>query len=137
MKNFKIEFATKAFILKDGKYLALHKTEAKHNLYELPGGRMEFGETAEETLLREIKEETNLLVEPIKILDTWNVIMDSHQITGIIYLCKVKEGNFVLSDEHDRYQWLEFNDASLNMMYGAFKERMQNWNIKKIEESIF
>lgn len=136
MDTNKIQFATKAFILKDGKYLALHKTEAKHNLYELPGGRMEFGETAEETLIRELKEETNYVIEPIKLLDTWNFISKNHQITGVIYLCKIKEGDFKLSDEHDKYQWLEFNDASINMMHDVFKERMVNWHLKEIEEGM-
>lgn len=135
METHKIEFATKAFILKDGKYLALHKTEATHNLYELPGGRMEFGETAEETLKRELKEETNFIVEPIKLLDTWNYISKNNQITGVIYLCRINDGDFKLSDEHDKYQWLEFNDASINMMYDVFKERMVKWDMKEIEGS--
>jgi 8-oxo-dGTP diphosphatase len=133
METQKIEFATKAFILNDGKYLALHKTEAKHNLYELPGGRMEFGETAEETLIRELKEETNFVVEPIRLLDTWNFILRNHQITGVIYLCKIKEGDLKLSDEHDKYQWLEFNDVSINLMHDVFKERMVKWDMKEIE----
>lgn len=104
METRKIEFAAKALILNDGKYLALHKSIAKHNLYELPGGRMEFGETAEETLIREVNEETNFIVKPIKLLDTWNFITKDYQITGIIYLCKIKDGSLKLSDEHDKYE---------------------------------
>ncbi|MBZ9625558.1 MULTISPECIES: NUDIX hydrolase [unclassified Clostridium] len=136
METSKIEFATKALILRDGKYLALHKTGAKHDFYELPGGRMEFGETAEETLIRELKEETNFVVEPIRLLDTWNFISKNHQITGVIYLCKIKEGDFKLSDEHDKYEWLKFNEVSINMMHEIFKERMVNWDMKKIEEGM-
>ncbi|GCD11058.1 NUDIX domain-containing protein [Clostridium tagluense] len=136
MDTNKIEFATKALILRDGTYLALHKTGAKHDFYELPGGRMEFGETAEETLIRELKEETNFVVEPIRLLDTWNFISQNHQITGVIYLCKIKEGDFKLSDEHDKYEWLKFNDVSINLMYDVFKERMVNWDMKKIEEGM-
>ena len=136
MDTRKIEFATKALILNEGKYLALHKTEAKHSLYELPGGRMEFGETAEETLIREIKEETNFIVKPLRLLDTWGFITDTYQITGIIYLCQIKEGSLKLSDEHDKYEWLEFNDISINKMHDVFKERMINWDIKKIEGGI-
>ncbi|WP_102399532.1 NUDIX hydrolase [Haloimpatiens massiliensis] len=133
MDNGKIEFAAKALILNDGKYLALHKSIAKHNLYELPGGRMEFGETAEETLIREVKEETNLIVEPIKLLDTWNFVTKDYQVTGIVYLCKIKEGSLTLSDEHDKYEWLEFNKQSICMMHDVYKERMVSWNMKDIE----
>lgn len=35
---------------------------------------MEFGEKLEETLLREVKEETALEIEPIKILTNWDLI---------------------------------------------------------------
>jgi len=133
MDSRKIEFATKALILNDGKYLALHKSIAKHNLYELPGGRMEFGETAEETLIREVKEETNLIVEPIKLLDTWNFVAKDYQVTGIIFLCKIKEGSLTLSDEHDKYEWLEFNKQSIYKMHDVYKERMESWNMEDIE----
>jgi 8-oxo-dGTP diphosphatase len=134
METRKIEFATKAFIFNDGKYLALHKSIAKHNFYELPGGRMEFGDTAEETLIREVKEETNFIVEPTKLLDTWNFVATDYQITGVIYLCKIKDGSLKLSDEHDKYEWLEFNAESLDKMHEVFKERMINWNFRDVAE---
>jgi mutator protein MutT len=133
MDTRKIEFAAKAFIINDGKYLALHKSVAKHNLYELPGGRMEFGETAEETLKREVKEETSFTVEPVKLLDTWNCITSDYQITGVIYLCRIKEGSLKLSDEHDKYEWLEFNAENLDKMHEVYKTRMKNWDINKIQ----
>lgn len=136
METRKIEFAAKAFILKDGKYLALHKSIAEHIFYELPGGRMEFGETAEETLIRELKEETNFTVEPIKLLDTWNFIARDYQITGIIYLCRIKDGSLKLSDEHDKYEWLECNETGISRMHDVYKERMINWDIEEIKESI-
>jgi 8-oxo-dGTP diphosphatase len=131
-----IEFAAKALIFNNGKYLALHKSKANHDFYELPGGRMEFGETAEETLIREVKEETNFVVEKIKLLDTWNFVAEDYQITGVIYLCKIKEGNLKLSDEHDRYEWLEFNEENLDKMHEVYRERMINWNLKDIGEGM-
>lgn len=49
-------FATKALILKDNKFLAMYTIENGEKYWDLPGGRMEFGETAEETLTRERRE---------------------------------------------------------------------------------
>lgn len=47
-----------AVIVNDGKILAQRDT--KTNEYYLPGGRVTFGETSEEALLREIKEELKI-----------------------------------------------------------------------------
>lgn len=133
MRAGKIEFAVKALIFKNGKYLALHKTKVEHDFYELPGGRMEFGETAEETLIREVAEETNYMIEPIRLLDTWNFVAEDYQITGIIYYCKIKDGSLKLSDEHDRHEWLEFNEDSINRMHEVYRIKMINWNADKWE----
>ena len=47
-----------AVIVNDGKILA--QRNIKPNEYYLPGGRVTFGETSEEALLREIKEELKI-----------------------------------------------------------------------------
>ena len=52
----RMEMGVKALILNNGKFLVMHNNGVKEDLWELPGGRMEFGETAEETLKREIQE---------------------------------------------------------------------------------
>jgi 8-oxo-dGTP diphosphatase len=124
----KIYFAVKAFILNEGKFLVMHKNGVQEDLWELPGGRMEFGETAEETLIRELIEETELLVTPIRVLDTWNCVFENYQITGIIYLCKIDNNEVRLSDEHDNYMWINADTEALTNMYEVFKEKMINWN---------
>lgn len=134
MNNEKtIYFATKAVIVKDNKFLAMHKSVAKGPWLELPGGRMEFGESAEETLKREIFEETKLEVKPVKILDTWNYVGEDYQITGIIYLCEIESGEVTLSEEHDSFQWLDLRRSSKEKMHKAFRERMENWDWSKIK----
>lgn len=130
----KMDFGVKALILKDDKFLAMHNKGVKEDLWELPGGRMEFGETAEETLKREIMEETGLIVKPIKLLDTWNLILRvDYQIAGIIYLCELEEGEVRLSDEHDAYKWIGIDEMSLELMYPTFRDRMKNWNWDEIK----
>lgn len=128
----RIEFGVKALILRKNKFLVMHNNGVKADLWELPGGRMEFGETAEETLKREIMEETGLIVSPIKLLDTWNLVKVDHQITGIIYLCSLEEGEVKLSDEHDAYKWINADRESLDGMYDIFKTRMLNWDWNEI-----
>lgn len=128
-KGKSIEFAVKAIILKDGRFLALHRSDAKGSWFDLPGGRMEFGESAEETVIREVREETGLTIEPIRILDTWNNVREDYQVTGIFYLCIVSSDNTVcLSDEHDEYIWIDVNNLSVNDMHKVFKIKMECWN---------
>lgn len=121
-------------ILNNDKFLVMHNNGVKKDLWELPGGRMDFGETAEETLKREILEETGLVVRPIKLLDTWNLVDENYQITGIIYLCQLEEGEVRLSDEHDEFKWIGTDQESLQMMYDVFRVRMINWNWDEIRE---
>lgn len=130
--NKKIEFSVKAIIIDKDKFLIMHKKRVKEELWDLPGGRMEFSETAQDTLLREVKEETGLRVKPFRLLDTWNVVYENRQITGIIYLCKLEKGEIRLSDEHDKYKWVDASIESIDCLYESFKERMKNWNFNKL-----
>lgn len=133
MEDKKIYFAVKAFILNEGKFLVMHKTGVEENVWELPGGRMEFGETAEETLKREILEDAGLLVTPVRVLDTWNFVAENYQITGIIYLCKSKNSEVRISDEHDKYKWVDADNNAITDMHKVFSEKMARWNWKNVK----
>lgn len=125
----KIDFGVKAFIIRDGNFLVMRNNGEKRDLWELPGGRMQFGENAIQTLKRELIEETGLSVEMIKILDTWDrFVGEDYQVTGIICLCSAKEDQIVISDEHDAYQWLPVKRSSVEWLYDHFKSRMEKWD---------
>lgn len=128
----RIEFAVKAIILKNGKFLALHRKDARSRLFDLPGGRMEFGETAEETVIREVREETGLVIKPICILGSWNNVKEDFQIIGIFYLCSANNEPIRLSDEHDEYRWLDANKRSLDEMHPVFRIKMECWDWDKL-----
>jgi len=124
----KIEVAAKGLIIQNGKYLALERKKGSN--FELPGGRLEFGETLEETLIREIKEETNLNVLPKKVIATWNFVSQEEcwQITGVVYLCEIKDVQIevCLSDEHEDYRWVDLADTTcLNWFW---KPIMDKWD---------
>ena len=51
---------SRALILDNDKVLLIHRFKDGREYFVLPGGHIEDGETEEETLIREIKEETNL-----------------------------------------------------------------------------
>jgi 8-oxo-dGTP diphosphatase len=58
--------AVSAAIARDGKVLLVRRARPPANgLYSLPGGVVETGETLHEALLREVREETGMAIEPL------------------------------------------------------------------------
>jgi 8-oxo-dGTP diphosphatase len=58
--------AVSAAIFRDGRVLIVRRARPPaHGLYTLPGGGVELGETLEEAVIREVREETALAVEPV------------------------------------------------------------------------
>ncbi len=105
--------AVKAAIMKGSGLLVLYKTheEAAGDpdpsvRADLPGGRVEFGESPIEALRREVAEETGLEVDVVGPVATWHSVRGRFQLVGIDYLCEYVAGEVVLSDEHERFAWL-------------------------------
>jgi 8-oxo-dGTP diphosphatase len=58
--------AVSAAIFRDGRVLIVRRARPPaHGLYTLPGGGVELGETLEEAVIREVREETALEVKPV------------------------------------------------------------------------
>ena len=58
--------AVSAAIVRDGKVLLVRRARAPANgLFSLPGGVVEAGETLHEAVMREIREETSITIEPV------------------------------------------------------------------------
>lgn len=125
----KIFFSVKTLLIKNHTFLAVYNLKNGQKLWDLPGGRMEFGETAEETLKREIFEELNIEIKPIKVIDTWNYMHnDKCQITGIIYFSEMLTDSICLSDEHEGYQWIGFKQIDEIFSKDFLLEKMQFWD---------
>ena len=102
--------AVKALLFYKETFLIIRRSDAargEHHFWEFPGGRMEFGETPEEALLREVCEETGLIASCIRPLQTWSFFRsEDTQIVGITFLCKATIDAVQLSEEHDAFAWI-------------------------------
>lgn len=108
----------KAVVVYHNQMLLLKKVkQSKDGLgyWELPGGGMEYGESLEAAIKREIKEECGLEVDVIHPLSTFHVLRKEHEIVGLIFLCEAKSKQVLLSNEHTAYQFVSKED-SLNYL---------------------
>ena len=83
----------------------------------IPGGGMKWGETIVQTLQREIKEETGLGIDFIRIGETKTVTEPPEfNKKGMHFLmidceCTARSQDVVLNEEHDAYDWVSPEDA--------------------------
>jgi ADP-ribose pyrophosphatase YjhB (NUDIX family) len=104
--------AVSAAIIRDGKVLIVRRARPPaHGLYTLPGGVVELGESTHEAVIREVREETGLLIEPVTLAGHRDVI--ARDQTGrierhFVILCfaaRWRSGEPVLNDELSEAEW--------------------------------
>ncbi len=96
-----------AVILHEGRIFATQRGYGEFkDRWEFPGGKVEPGETAEQAIVREIREELETSVEPLRLLDTIDEDYPRFHLSMQCFLCRVKEGHLRLV-EHEAARWLD------------------------------
>jgi ADP-ribose pyrophosphatase YjhB (NUDIX family) len=118
-----IAVAVTAFVLDDaGRILMIRRTDS--GLYAIPGGQQEVGETISRTVVREVKEETGIDVEPMRITgiytDPEHVIAytdgEVRQEFSICFAARLLGGQLRTSDESSEVLWVARDELdSLNI----------------------
>jgi 8-oxo-dGTP diphosphatase len=103
-----------AIILNKDKILVTQRSE-KMSLplkWEFPGGKIENNETAENCIIREIKEELNIEIEIVIKLGAKSFNYDTFSITLIPFISNYVSGELILA-EHKDAKWLSKTDLHL------------------------
>jgi ADP-ribose pyrophosphatase YjhB (NUDIX family) len=118
-----IVVAVTAFVQDEaGRLLMIRRTDS--GLYSIPGGGQEFGETISQTVVREVKEETGIDVEPTDLIgvytDPEHVIAytdgEVRQEFSICFRARPVGGELRTSSESSEVEWVAREDlAGLNI----------------------
>ncbi|MDE1811057.1 MAG: NUDIX domain-containing protein [Candidatus Micrarchaeota archaeon] len=130
MDSFRV--AAKAFILNSkGEVLMVRRGDDnphKPGAWEIPGGRLELGESPFDGLKREVLEETGLSVRILNPLKVHHFTRDDGQkITMIVFLCRAESEEVRLSGEHTAHIWMDTELASMKMV-PDFNEEIEIYN---------
>ena len=101
----KQRFSVKALVVKDGRVLLLRaKIRGGFNKgWDLPGGHVQAGESTQEALEREVREETGLVLRKIKPTE---ITFTFSKTKYLLFLASVSTGPLQLSAEHCDYKWV-------------------------------
>ena len=79
------------------------------DMWEFPGGKVEEGETKEEALKREIKEELELHIENLKYLTTVDYDYPKFHLKMDCFICEIAGGKLALNAHNDA-KWITYDE---------------------------
>ncbi|MEM5820318.1 MAG: NUDIX hydrolase [Candidatus Aenigmatarchaeota archaeon] len=122
-KKLKYKHAKKDKILKvqvytivkyKNKFLLLHRTE-DIDVWEFPGGSIEFGENPKEAAIRELFEETaiNIKEKDVKLFDVTSVVYPDNRTMQIpiFFIVEISKLPIINLKEHSEYKWVNIKEA--------------------------
>ena len=133
---------TRAAIFKDNKILLVHEN---NGTWSLPGGWCDVLETVKTNTIKEVKEETGLDVETIKIIsiqdrNKHNKPIYAYGVCKIFVLCNVIGGEFVENIETTEIEYFSLDELpnslaeekttkeQIEMCFKAYKD--ENWKVQ-------
>lgn len=101
-----------AVIVSDSGILATQRSHGEFkDRWEFPGGKIEPGETPEEALIREIREELDIEIRIDSFIDIVDYSYPDFRIRLHVFACSVVSGNITLK-EHESLKWLKQDELS-------------------------
>lgn len=119
----------KIFLAKRGK-----KARNEVGCWECPGGGLEFGDSFEDTIIREMKEEFDIEVEVVDSVAPFNHIIheDKQHWVALAFICKIKKGKpkIMEPDKCEAIGWFSFDEMEGMNLSLATKHRLKQMKEK-------
>lgn len=106
-----------AVINEENEVALLRQNYVSATKYVCVAGVMKLGESAEETAIREIKEEIGLDVETLEYIKSYPY--EKKEMLMLGYKAVVKKADFVISGEVDSAEWVKFDEALNKLREGS------------------
>lgn len=119
--------SVKGVLVRDGRVLLVRNEREE---WELPGGRIEAGETPEQCVIREISEESGLPVQVVEIVDAWmyHITVAAKDVFIVTYGCRSdSDAAPVVSHEHNRIGEFTEDEVPGLTMPDGYKRSIAAW----------
>ena len=136
--SYKFPVSIKGVVLNQEGKVVLLKNE--RNEWELPGGKLELGETPEDCVIREIKEELDINSKIGLILDSWVYhIYQGVDVLIVTYGCYPNQpfSKVAHSREHKDVGLFSLEEAMILNMPEGYKKSIRNWHSSQNRISAF
>ena len=119
--------SVKGVLFVEGKVVLLRN---ERDEWELPGGRMDAGETPQQTLAREFEEELSIRVEPQGVIDSYVFeVIPTKFVSIVTYGCRLL-GEFtpMVSDEHNAVGLHALEDLERIPLPAGYARSIKSWS---------
>lgn len=126
-----MQLATLCYVIDNDKTLMLHRIKKKNDIHEGKwnglGGKFEHGETPEECVIREVKEESGLVITDPKLHGFITFPMFDGKKDWYVFLFTAKNFEGELIDSHEgRLEWIQ-NDKLFDLNLWDGDEIFMRW----------
>jgi 8-oxo-dGTP diphosphatase len=112
----------------DGAVLLIRRSPESRfdpSCWDLPGGKMDYGEQLVDTMAREVREETGLTVVAIRPFHVSHFIIEPFWVTCVTFLCEFTEGEVQVSGEHREHAWVSPRELDGRTYARAIREQLE------------
>ena len=108
--QYDFQIRVTGILIEDGKILLVQQRLSENRAWSLPGGRLEQGETLEQGVVREFKEETKLNTVKFKFMSSR--YHEPRNVLMLNFLSMAENGEPEIdAEEIDEVRWFTFDEA--------------------------